>query len=197
MENHDFWSPASTFQWCFYGGNYIGISWGLPTELARPDGVVTFTRLCKASTRYYALFRLLRACLSCPKSIGSIGRNTIFQGQQYSSCSKAGGCRAAQLLGGFRRNLLIVSWVTHTPGCTANFPGNWCSQPRILRPFGRSSQELPAEYQVEARFINFSESTAKKCCRQGPGSGNLWESLVKATISHQQYWHQKHTKITY
>ena len=64
--------------------------------------------------------------LSCPKSTGSIGGSTIFQGQQYSSCSKAGGCRAAQLLGGFRRNLLIVSWVTSTPGCTANFPGNWC-----------------------------------------------------------------------
>ena len=135
--------------------------------------------------------------LSCPKSIGSIGGATIFQGQQYSSCSKAGGCRAAQLLGGFRRNLLIVSWVTHTPGCTANFPGNWCSQPLILRPFGRSGQELPAEYQVEARFINFSVSTPRKGCRQGPGSWNLGESLVKATISHQQYWYQKHTKITY
>ena len=48
--------------------------------------------------------------LSYPASIGSIGGTTIFQGQQYSSCSKAGGCRAAQLLGGFRRNLLIVSW---------------------------------------------------------------------------------------
>ena len=35
--------------------------------------------------------------LSCPKSIGSIGGLTIFQGQQYSSCSKAGGYRAAQL----------------------------------------------------------------------------------------------------
>ena len=121
----------------------------------------------------------------------------IFQGQQYSSCSKAGGCRAAQLLGGFRRNLLIVTWVTHTPGCTANFPGNWCSQPRILRPFGRSSQELPAEYQVEARFMNFSVSTARKGCRQAPGSGILRESPVKATISQQQYRHQKHTKITY
>jgi hypothetical protein len=87
--------------------------------------------------------------LSCPKSIGSIGGITIFQGQQYSSCSKAGGCRAAQLLGawlgGFRGNLLIVSWVTPTPGCTctANFPGNWCSQPLILHAFGRSAQELP------------------------------------------------------
>ena len=65
--------------------------------------------------------------LSCPKSIGSIGGNPIFWGQQYSSCSRAGGCRATQLSGGFRRNLLIVTWVTSTPGCTANFPRNWCS----------------------------------------------------------------------
>jgi hypothetical protein len=78
--------------------------------------------------------------LSCPKSIGSIGRSTIFQGQQYSSCSKAWGCRAAQLLGGFRRDLLIVSWVAPTPGCTANFLGNRCSQPLILGPFGRSGR---------------------------------------------------------
>ena len=93
--------------------------------------------------------------LSCPKSIWSIGGPTIFQGQHCSSCSKAGGCRAAQLLGGFCRNLLIVSWATPTPGCTANFPGNWCSHPLILRPFGRSGQKLPVEYQVEPLFINF------------------------------------------
>jgi hypothetical protein len=80
--------------------------------------------------------------LSCRKSIGSIGGTPIFCGQQYSRCSKAVGRRAAQLLGGFRRNLLIVSWVTSTPGCTVNFPGNWCSQPLILRPFGRSGREL-------------------------------------------------------
>ena len=107
---------------------------------------------------------------SCPKSIGSIGGSTIFQGQQYSSCSKAGGCRAAQLLGGFRRDLLIVSWVAPTPGCTANFPGNWCSQPLILRPFARSAQKLRVEYQVEPLFINFSLSTPKKGYRQKPGS---------------------------
>ena len=134
---------------------------------------------------------------SCPKSIGSIGGSTIFQGQQYSSCPKAGGCRAAQLLGGFRRNLLIVSWATPTLGCKANFPGNRCSQPLILRPFGRSGRELPIEYPVEARFVNFSVSTAKKGCRQGSGSGNLEESLVKATISQRQYWYQNHRKITY
>ena len=121
--------------------------------------------------------------LSCPKSIGSIGGTSIFCGQQYSSCSKAGGCRAAQLLGGFRRNLLIVSWATPTPGCTANFPGNWYSQPLILRPFGRSGQELPAEYLETWNFINFSVPTAKKGFRQGPGSGILGESLLKATIS--------------
>jgi hypothetical protein len=134
--------------------------------------------------------------LSCPKSIGSTGGYTIFQGQQYSSCSKAGGCRAAQLLGGFRRDLLIVSWVAPTPGCTANFPGNWCSQPLILRPFGRSGQELSVEYQVEPLFINFSLSTAKKGYRKKPGSGNLEESLFKATISQPQYQYQNHTKIT-
>jgi hypothetical protein len=98
---------------------------------------------------------------------------TIFQGQQYSSCSKAGGCRAAQMLGGFRGNLLIISWVTPTPGCTANFPGNCCCQPRIMCAFGRSGQvdqELPVEYQVE--------------------------TLAKATISQQQYPYQNHKKIT-
>ena len=135
--------------------------------------------------------------LSCPKSIGSIEGFTIFQGQQYSSCTKAGGCRAAQLLGGFRGNLLIVSWATPTPGCTANFQGNRCSQPLILRPFGRSGQEPPAEYQVEARFINFSVSTAKKGCRQGPESWNLGESVVKATISQRQYRYQNYLKITW
>ena len=61
MKKHEFWSPASTFQWCFYGGNYIGIFWGSSIELDRPDGEATFSRLHKASTRYYALFRLLRA----------------------------------------------------------------------------------------------------------------------------------------
>jgi hypothetical protein len=25
---HNFWLPDCTFQWCFYGGNYIGIFWG-------------------------------------------------------------------------------------------------------------------------------------------------------------------------
>jgi hypothetical protein len=84
--------------------------------------------------------------LSCPKRIGLIGGTTIFLAEQYSSCPKAGGCRAAQLLGVFRRNLLIVSRVTPTPGCTANFPGNWYSQPLILRRFSRSAQELPVEY---------------------------------------------------
>ena len=56
--------------------------------------------------------------LSCPKSIGSIGGTPIFQRQQYSNCSKAGGCRVAPLMRGFGRNVLIVSRVTSTPGCT-------------------------------------------------------------------------------
>ena len=45
LKYHKFWSPGSTFQWCFYGVSYIGIFWGLPIELARPDGAVTFTSL--------------------------------------------------------------------------------------------------------------------------------------------------------
>ena len=42
----------------------------------------------------------------------------------------------------------------------------------------------------------FSVSAAKKGYRQGPGSGNLGESLVKATISQRQYQYQNHWKIT-
>ena len=61
MENREFWSTANTFQWCIYGGNYIGIFWGSPIELDLPDNMVIFTRSHKSSTRYYALFRLLRA----------------------------------------------------------------------------------------------------------------------------------------
>jgi hypothetical protein len=37
----------------------------------------------------------------------------------------------------------------------------------------------------------------KKGYRQGPGSENLREPLVKATISQRQYWYQNHGKITY
>jgi hypothetical protein len=57
--------------------------------------------------------------------------------------------------------LLIVSWVTPTSGFTAKkklggkIPGNRCSQPLILRPFGRSAQELPVEYQVEPLSSTF------------------------------------------
>jgi hypothetical protein len=50
----------------------------------------------------------------------------------------------------------------------------------------------PAEYQVETLSINFSVSTAKKGCGQRPGSGNLRESQVKATISQQQYRYKIH-----
>ena len=68
-----------------------------------------------------------------------------------------------------------------------------------MRPIGRSAQELlvPVEYQVEVLFINFSVSSAEKGYREGPGSGILLESLVKATISQQQYLYQNHVKITY
>ena len=68
----------------------------------------------------------------------------------------------------------------------------------ILRPFGRPGQELLVEYQVEVLFINFpvSTSTAKKGSKNGSGSCNTWESLVKATISQQQYRYQTNMKVT-
>ena len=28
LANHEFWSPGSNFQLCFYGGSYIGVFWG-------------------------------------------------------------------------------------------------------------------------------------------------------------------------
>jgi hypothetical protein len=65
----------------------------------------------------------------------------------------------------------------------------------FLRPFWSSGQELPVEYQVEALFVNVSVNTAKKGCRQGPGSWNIGESLIKATISQRQYRYQNHMKI--
>jgi hypothetical protein len=119
----------------------------------RPSGRRgNFYRLARGQQQLYNALSTAES-LSCPKSIGSKGGSTtIFQGQQYSSCSKAGGCRAAQLLGGFRRNLLIVSWVTQTPRC----------QTRILRPFGRSGQELPAEYQVVFILLIFRCLQVKK-----------------------------------
>ena len=116
---------------------------------------------------------------------------TIFQSQQYSSCSKAGWVPGYTAAGKIPQEFANRQLGDTTLGCTANFPGNWISQPRILCPLGRSGLELPVEYQVETRFINFSVSTAKKGCRHGPGSRNLEESLVKATISQPQYWYQK------
>jgi hypothetical protein len=62
--------------------------------------------------------------------------------------------------------------VAPTPGCAANFPANRCSQPLILRPFGRSGQELPVEYHVEPHSINFSVSTAK----EGYTEASIWKS---------------------
>ena len=79
---------------------------------------------------------------------------------------------------------------------TANFPGNWYSQPRILYPFGKSAQELPVEYHGWITCHQFVGVLIKKGYRQRPGSGNLGESLVKATISQRQYWYQNHIKIT-
>ena len=71
-----------------------------------------------------------------------------------------------QLLGAFRRDLLIVSGVTSTP--------EYCWDVRLLpqkndvasHVFCAHSadllQSVPVEYQVEAFPINFSVSTAKK-----------------------------------
>jgi hypothetical protein len=90
------------------------------TNWTRPSGRHgNFYQVAQGQHQLFFAFSTAES-LRCPKSIGSIGGPTIFQGQQYSSCPKAGGCRAAQLLGGFRRNLLIVSWAAATPGCTSN-----------------------------------------------------------------------------
>ena len=72
----------------------------------------------------------------------------------------------------YSRNLLIVSWLTDDTDAricssTANFPGNWYSQLRILCPFGKSAQQLPVEYHVETLFMSFSVSTSKKGCSMG------------------------------
>jgi hypothetical protein len=61
------------------------------------------------------------------------------------------------------------------------------SQPRILlrpslRPFGKSAQELPVEYQVETLFINFSVSTRvqlKKAVDRGQDLGILGNPYSK------------------
>ena len=76
------------------------------------------------------LFALSSAeSLSCPKSMESIGGTTIFHSLdniQVVQKQMGAGLHVAAPVG-FRRNLLIVRWVTPTPGCTstANFPGNW------------------------------------------------------------------------
>ena len=57
--------------------------------------------------------------------------------------------------------------MTSTLGCTANFPGNWCSQPVILRPFGRSGQELPVEYHGRITLHKFLEILIKKAIDRG------------------------------
>ena len=108
--------------------------------------------------------------LSCPKSIGSIGVPNILGSTEFKSF-KSRWCRTAKLLGAFRRNLKIVSWVTPTPGCTANYPGNRCSQPLILRPFGRSGQELHVECQVEPFSSSFRYLQLKKAVERGQDLG--------------------------
>jgi hypothetical protein len=50
---------------------------GLPIDLARPDGEATFTRLPQASTRYYALCRLLRASVVQKYRVGIRIRRTL------------------------------------------------------------------------------------------------------------------------
>jgi hypothetical protein len=63
----------------------------------------------------------------------------------------------------------------------------------LARPDGvvifTSLRKANSCYYAGPLFINFSVSTAKKgyTGRHGPGSGNLRESPVKATISHRQY----------
>ena len=49
----------------------------------------------------HPLLYTLSTAEKSPKSIRPIGGIHIFQGQHYSSCSKPGGCWAAQMLGGF------------------------------------------------------------------------------------------------
>ena len=80
-----------------------------------------------------ALFRLLRASAIqqvpywVDRGPHNVSGSTIFKlfniifytaVLKLFKSTKAGGCRAAQLLGGFRGNLLIVRWVTPTPRCT-------------------------------------------------------------------------------
>ena len=115
---------------------------------------------------------------------------TIFRGQQYiyASCSKAGGCQAAQLLGGFRGNLLIVSRVSPTPGCTANFfrklmqPASsaanrvFCAHSADILIWSRATMHVHVvKYQVETLFTNFpvstSVSTSKKSVDKGQDLG--------------------------
>ena len=53
-------------------------------------------------------------------------------------------------------NLPIISRVTRaTLGCTAIFPWSLCTQSLILRSFGRSSEELPVEYQIKKYWLKY------------------------------------------
>ena len=111
----------------------------------------------------------------------------IFQGQKYSSCSKAGGCWTAELLGAFRGNLLIVSWVTPTPGCTANFPGNPCSQPLIFgfipQIWSRATCRVSGQTISHQFFVVYSWKRPWKRLYKG---ARIWESTLSGTSTQRQ-----------
>jgi hypothetical protein len=97
IENHEFWSPGSTFQWCFYGGSYIGIFLRF-ANWTRPSG--RRGNFYQDPQRQHLLSCALSTAerLSCPKSIGSIGGTKIFlvnniqvvQKQVVPGCTAAG-----------------------------------------------------------------------------------------------------------
>ena len=94
------------------------------------------------------------------KLLGGIIENRELHDFQWSTASKFVFCsKFAHGENVFHHSITLV---TPTPGCTAKFNFRWnrYSQPLILRPFGKSGQELPVEYQVEPFFMNFSMSTS-------------------------------------
>jgi hypothetical protein len=93
--------------------------------------------------------------------IGSTSRNTIFHVLNRSS--RCFDRPVSRMLEGFRMSLPIISWVTRaTLGYKTIFPWNVCSQPLILRAFGKSPRELLVEYQTDVFFLNRS-----KCRKYG------------------------------
>jgi hypothetical protein len=175
--------------------NFQGIFVGSTIVLARPDGTVTFTRLPKASTSYYVLFRLLRA-----SAVQKVYRrylvsryfssNNPASKYMYLNCSKAVGCRAGKLLRRFRRNLRIFSEVTTTPGRTrVQLISQEINAAAVyFAPIRQIWSKATCGVSGRAIFYEFfGVYNLKKVYRQGQGSGNLLESQVKATISKQQY----------